>query len=133
MFVDEREIIEDHFRANWSETLAVYDNDDTIGSYDETWLRLTIIPNTHFTSIDGYLTQSPVVIRYEGYVAIQLFTPLNVGHGVVRRLADSIAAILRNRSVNGVNLKATSIQRIGPREGWYQTNIITPYYWDEQL
>ena len=133
MFVDEKEIIESHFRANWTATLAVYDNDDTRGGYDESWVRLTIIPTTNFNTTDGYLTQSPVVIRYTGYVAVQLFCPINVGAGVVRRLADEISAILRNRSVDGVNLKATSIQRIGPREGWFQTNIITPYYWDEQI
>lgn len=133
MFADERQIIEDYFRANWSETLAIYDNDDTIGGYEDSWLRLTIIPSTNFNATDGYLTLSPVVIRYTGYIAIQLFNPVNVGSGVNRRLTDEITKILRNKSINGINLKATSIQRIGIREGWYQTNIITPYYWDEQL
>ena len=133
MFSDARQIIENYFRANWTRTLAVYDNDDTKGKPNESWIRLTIIQNAHFSEYDGYFSFSPTTIRYRGHIAIQLFVPLNVGHGVMNRLADEISQLLVNRGINGIQLKAPSIQRIGPSEGWFQVNIITPYYWDTQL
>jgi hypothetical protein len=50
---------------------------------------------------------------------------------LIDQIADNIAAILECKQlVTGEQFSETSKNRIGPENGWDQTNISTPFYFD---
>jgi hypothetical protein len=51
---------------------------------------------------------------------------------VAKGYADTLAAVWRGVSVNGITFRAPSLFPVGSlgNEGWYQINLDIPYYWD---
>ena len=101
---------------------------------DQAWIRFSIVPNTHYTRDDGYIAFSPTTIEYRGHIAVQIFCPLNTGSGESERIADALSELFLQKTLDDiVHIKAPSVQNIGYREGWYQTNVITPFYYQIEI
>ena len=89
----------------------------------EPWVRLTIQHGDSFTSSIG----SKPCVRRPGLIMCQVFTPDNKGSRRAHQIADSLAAHLEHWQNGHLSTLASSVQRVGPQDGWYQLNVSTPF------
>lgn len=70
--------------------------------------------------------------RQVGILTVQAFALLGKnGERAALSLADAAAAIWRGAQVSPVIFQAPEVVTIGDNgEGWYQVNVINPFYWD---
>lgn len=91
------------------------------------WVRLNIRPgNAEMVSF------GPRTYRQPGVVMTQVFIPAGTGDERANHIAEAIAGSLRGETVSGVRFGATSApQFVGPDRNWWQTNVMTPFEYDE--
>lgn len=89
----------------------------------EPWVRLTI---QHGDSFTAGLADAPHV-RRTGLVQCQVFTGEDKSSRDAHLIADSLAAHLQHYTDGPFSTLAASVQRVGPRDGYYQLNISTPF------
>jgi hypothetical protein len=87
------------------------------------WVRLTI---QHGDSFTAGLSDKPCV-RRTGLVMVQIFTADDQGSREAYQIADSLATLLQYHRDGDLETLAASMQRVGPRDGWYQLNIQCPF------
>lgn len=127
-FEDIRLAIESHMAA-WGDAPIAWDgipaSPAVIAAQEakEPWVRLTIQDGT---SLIASVASSPEV-RRTGIVFVQCFTAENRGSSPARTLADSIAGHLQFYRSGHLELLESSLQRVGPSDGYYQVNVSTPF------
>lgn len=87
------------------------------------WVRLTINHGDSFTSGLG----SEPCVRRTGLIAVQVFSAEGRGSRDAHLIADSLAAHLQYYNDGQFSTLAASVQRVGPRDGYYQMNCTTPF------
>lgn len=92
----------------------------------EEWVRFSILESG---SEQISLGDAPSYRNF-GNIAVQCFTKEGTWTLPSMTLADTICALYRNVQNQGVTYRAPSPEKIGPSGGWYQINVIVPYYWD---
>lgn len=91
------------------------------------WVRLNIRPGDA-----RQVSLGPRTWRNPGVVITQVFVPTGTGDKRTQEIAVAVASSLRGVTVDGVRFEATSPPKfVGPDGGWYQTNIATPFEYDE--
>ena len=85
------------------------------------WCRLTIQDGSSEFATHDTLT------RRGGVVFVQVFTDERTGTATARQKADDVAALLQGYTTAGLRLRAASVARVGPEDGWYQINVQVPF------
>lgn len=69
----------------------------------------------------------------QGFVIVQIFTPLNVGVKTALTLADQAREIFEGTRITGIDMRFNDcqIQELGPLDGWYQVNVQTEFAYSE--
>ncbi|MAR74365.1 phage tail terminator-like protein [Halomonas sp.] len=98
-------------------------NVDAAIANQEPWVRLTI---QHGDSFVAGLGSEPCV-RRPGLIMCQVFTKDNHGSRQAYQIADALAAHLQLWRTGHLETLASSVQRAGPSDGWYQLNVSTPF------
>lgn len=91
------------------------------------WVRLNV------RNADAQLVSlGPRTYRQPGVVITQVFIPAGVGDNRANEIAEAVVGALRGQTVSGVRFRATSPpQAVGQTGGWWQTNVITPFDFDD--
>ena len=131
-FADAEQKITARYKDNVPTGLHIaYDNVNDTQIRDnrliERWTRLTI-----FGGQSSQAAMGSVLRRYRnnGMVIVQCFTKEGVWTKPAIELADAIAVIFRGVAHDGITYRAPSAEKIGPAGGWYQVNVVVPFYWD---
>lgn len=123
------------FANEWDtdDAAVLYPNSDPAGippSDKSPWVRINVLPGEAFTAtLNG---PAGPEYRYPGIIMVQVFTNVNIGNGVAQRLADKVADIFRGQEFSGVTCRASSFNQIGDLDGWFQVNVLTEFYFDNQ-
>ena len=127
------EAIYEAWNAAWPSLHAgmeiVYGNE--AASAADTWARVTVTPTTR-----QQITMGPVGSRrYEnrGYIAVQLYTPVDKGDALLRGLCDDARSVLEGigSSDNVVTFGAVTAH-IATDGRWYYATVTVPALWYEQ-
>ncbi|HET8791801.1 MAG TPA: phage tail terminator-like protein [Modicisalibacter sp.] len=87
------------------------------------WARLTINHGDSFTSGLG----SEPCVRRTGLIQVQVFTGEDKSSRDAHLIADSLASHLQYYTDGPFSTLAASVQRVGPRSGYYQLNLSCPF------
>lgn len=107
---------------------GLYQSDGTIvGEISSPYVVLNIRPgNAHQSSIGKRAWRNP------GSIIVQIFIPEGTGDSRANEIAQAVVGALRGQTVGGVRFRATSPpQVVGQTGGWWQTNVITPFDFDD--
>lgn len=129
-FFTEAATIEGYFIDNWDHTEIAHDNVtfDPVATVVKEYVRFS---DLYAGGRQASLGNNPL-FRYRGMVAIQIFVKPNTGSARYLELVDFVTAIFRARRITDVNFEVPYPVKIGNREGWYQVNVLCPYYRDEE-
>lgn len=126
-FDTERQVFEDRFSTNWTQTSVKWPN-----------VKFTTKEHTEYVAFNNVTDESkekslgtdPVLYRYFGQIVIQIFVMPNSGATRALQLAELVADIWRSAKFSGITMESTSVVTVGIIEGWYQVDVISPYYRD---
>lgn len=122
-FEEIRTAIEERF-AGWTGPSIQWDNMPPIEKpYDQPWVRLTI---QHGASTAASVASAPEV-RRTGIIDVQVFTPESHGTGEAHRLADQVVSLLQFYRSGHLETMASSVERVGKEEDWYNLLVSTPF------
>jgi len=122
--------IELRLEDNWGEETEIafknveFESDD----YDE-WIRLTIIDGD---SKQMSLEETPLHRRV-GLIIIQVFVRPDTGTKRIEELAGRAADIFRAVQFDGITCRSPMYREIGDAKNWFQANVETEFYVDEQF
>lgn len=126
-FDAERQSIEDRFGSNWSATAVRYENVKFSTKEHDEFVSLVYIPDD---KKEKSLGTDPVQFRSYGEIVVQIFVKPNSGAARALQLADLVADIWRAAKFDGITVMAPRVVKVGVNDGWYQVNVISPYYRD---
>lgn len=120
--------LEQYFATNWTYTGVAHENSLFDSTNVNEWVRFI---DQNASGNRAALGNNPLY-RYRGIVTIQVFVKPNVGQNRALSLADNVTALFRDQVISGIHFGVPQITKIGIRDGWYQVNVICPYYRDEE-
>lgn len=126
-FEAERVALESRFKAGWAETSIRWPNVKFSSKNRSEWVSYNNIQNT---AKEKSLGTDPVLYRYFGDIVIQIFVVPNSGASRALQLAELVADIWRSAKFSSITMDVPSTVTVGIIEGWYQINVISPYYRD---
>jgi hypothetical protein len=97
----------------------------------QTWVRFTVRPGNS----DSVEYGSTILYRLQGIAIAQIFTPLGIGDAAALQLADVIKTAFRTTFASPVKFLVPTIATIGrdaSDSDWWQTNVIIPWFANEQ-
>jgi hypothetical protein len=131
-FADAEQKITERFKVNAPSGLVIaYDNVSETDIREDRdliqWVRFGVLEVGTVQAAMG-----SVVRRYrnDGLVVVQCFTQLEVWTLPGLQLADTVTAVFRGVSHDGVTYRAPSVEKVGPAGGWFQINVVVPFFWD---
>ena len=68
--------------------------------------------------------------RHVGQIEIQIFTALGEGPAQIDYLTDLAMEVFSKQIINTIHCQDSYPELIGENGGWYQCNVITPFYFD---
>jgi len=107
---------------------GLYESDGSIiSSTEDPYVALNIRPgNSQQASIGKRTWRNP------GSIIVQVFVPEGTGDVRANEIAEAVAGALRGQTVDGVRFAATSPpQFVAQDGGWWQTNVVTQFEYDE--
>lgn len=122
-YLQEKLDIENYFKAQWSHTPIVYENDEYNGSGDE-WVRLSI-QNAEAKQVS--MGDNPS-FRYIGIVFVQIFTRTDIGSGRAIGLADLVEQLFKNLVLTNLRFKVPQVTRMPTTAAFFQVNVSTDFY-----
>jgi hypothetical protein len=119
------------YNSGWTAPPTEFPNEPfTKPSPATIWARFTIIDGDELQMDIGDINKT---FRATGILAIQLFSPLNIGEIDFLQKADTLADVFRNWCGATVTCRAASVRRVGADGfGWYQINVLVPFKVDTQ-
>lgn len=95
------------------------------------WVRLAILPADAFRADLGEVK----TYRHIGLVTVQVFVPENTSDSAAWTLAEAACEVFRGVSEGGIHYEglrgeAPRIQTVGVKDGYYQLNVLAPYWSD---
>jgi len=124
-FETQERAFETRFDSNWSHTPIKWPN-IAFNSKDKS--EYVTFSNITDDVKEKSLGSNPVLYRYFGDIVIQIFVVSNSGATRALQLAELVADIWRSAQFSGITMKATKMVTVGVQEGWYQLDVISPYY-----
>lgn len=103
---------------------------DFDASTDDAWARITVQGGEAFqASLGGTGNRR---WRQPGLVTVQIFSPMGEGLQTSLDVADDVVVALEGVSTSSVDLHAASVNPIGRDGAFFQTNVRTPFRFDNQ-
>lgn len=121
-YQQEKKIIEEYFKLNWSHTPVMYENKNYIGDSD--WVRISI---QHGDSFQATMGDDPA-FRFIGVVNVQIFTKTDTGSGRALELVDFVDALFRNLVISTIQFKVPQVRKVPSTTEWFQVNVSTDFY-----
>ena len=121
-YTQEKQDIEDFFRANWSHTPIAFENGEM--DSDGEWVRLTIVNGDAFQASMG---DNPA-FRYPGVVYVHIRTRKDIGSGRAIQLADYVDNLFKNLVLTNLRFKVPQIRRNPSTNEWFQIVVSTEFY-----
>lgn len=124
--------IRSRFNTQWASTTPIaWPNASYTPTPGTAWVRLTILPATakHQGLAVGSSATGSRRYREGGLIVIQVFTPENTGDGANQTLCESVAAIFRGVTADGIRYSGPGAESPRVRSvgndgaGWYQQNV----------
>jgi len=106
-FAEMRQVLETEMQTQWIHSPIVWENAPS-DITDVPWVRFAVRPATGSTGALG----SKLSIN-KGFLAIQVFAPIDAGTGVVYEFLDYISDIFENKRYSEVFLYSVSVETIG--------------------
>lgn len=121
------------FEANWpvqQPSVNQFFGDVDLDPPDTSaYVRLTVVPGDQIQVTMGTTRR----FRRVGIASVEIRVPAGSGDGEAQELGDSVAVVLQGKTVSGVILRGTSLQRVGPEGAWMVYNASTPYQADSLI
>jgi len=127
-----RATLETAFSAGWGITTPIAWQNSSIQLPNSLtpWVRFSLAPGASLNVVLG-----SDVPRLRGFIAIQVFIPLDQGVGDGYRLSDTILSILENKNFSGIFTYAGFVDNVGEgirrvkdvETGFHQLNVKIPY------
>lgn len=117
-----------HFESEWDdETPIAWPNADFDPPDGAPWVRFTL---RSADANQADMAPDPR-FRHDGAVIVQVFVPKGAGSGRALELGDRAAALFRATTIGPAVFRAPRIDEIGDDgRGWWQVNVIAPYFRD---
>lgn len=125
-FSTARRDIEKRLNDNWSTTEIAWDNVKFSPVNGTAWVACHIFEDT----VNRINIGVPGQHRVTGTVVINIMLPEGGGTDIARQYGDTLAAIFRDAQFSGITFRETTLNNTGINEGWYQFNLVIPFYWD---
>lgn len=125
----EQKAILSHLAANWTTTPVAYPNAAYKPVTGAAWLEARVIRQDAF-NVDLVPNRR---VRHPGLVSLTLHVPANQGDGAALEMADTLAAVFRNRNVSGCLFRAPTVRPVGTDGAWYRVQVDAPYWRDSVL
>lgn len=126
-YESERASIEGRISDNWTVTPIKWPNvafePGTASAYIEPW----IVNGTSYQASLG----RPAIWRHPGSLSINIRVRPQVGMGVAKTYADTLAILFRAWCASGITFGAPRIRQVGDIDGWYLLNLQIPFERDE--
>jgi len=127
-FETERQLLETRFNDNWSLTPIKWPN-VTLTTYGlDEWVAMHILRDPADQALIGNVQH---LYRYPGVLAFQVFTVPNTGSRRAKELSTAISDIWRTKPFSGITVLQPIETDLGIVDGWYQLDIVFPYYRNE--
>ena len=126
-----RQTLETTFNTAWGVTTPIaWQNVGEDIPHDSPWVRFSIVPRHSQNVVIG-----SDIPRLVGFIAVQIFVPLDTGLGTAYSLADSVLDVLQNKSISGIFTYAAHVENVGEgirrikdvEQGFHQLNVAIPY------
>lgn len=136
-FETEEDTITALFNAGWNSTTypVAWPNIDFTPPANPTastgWVRITVNPANARQAELGPVGARRY--RHPGVVTVQVFTKDGTGSELSNQLCDTASAIFRGKTANNITYQAPYRDRVGSDDGWYQQNVVVPYYRDSDF
>ena len=130
-FADTEKIIQERLKNNWTTTPIAYSNVDSrlLEDGDDPWIRCTIVEGASSQHAMGDPTGHGNV-RHVGVITIQVFVREHTGTRQSRTYLDTLKSYWQVED-QGLTFRPASVFPVGVVNGWYQTNLDIPYFWNE--
>jgi len=125
-FTTIRRDIFNRFEANWVTTPIAYQNIPYKPSFNQPWVKINLFDESSSRINVGL----PAIYRQVGTVIIEIHTEDAKGIQEGRGYGDTIAAIFRDQQFSGLTFSDVNVTAVGKNNGYWQTNVIAPFYWD---
>lgn len=127
-FVTEQSDIVSAFETAWNFTRIAHDNEQFDPQSLTEYVRIT---DNKVGGRQASLGDNPLY-RYRGIVTVQVFVKPNIGTARSMALCDNVTPIFRSARIGQIQFQVPYPVVVGNRDGWYQVNVICPYYRDEE-
>lgn len=127
-FANAQITIENRFSTNFTGCPISYPNVPYHPEPGTTFGKLEILETWSQRADIG--TNNPLHRSY-GLIVVNFHLPLNTGTNAGRTLADTAAAIFRDKSFSGITCRSPLVKNIGEVEGWYIINMTCNFYFDQ--
>lgn len=117
--------IEEHFRAQYTETPVEWENAAPFNSNGARFVRF-VVREAGRQQIA--LPQSSRSTRLVGVVMAQVLVPRNEGTRKAREIADLIAGLFDKQKVGNVQFREAEARPIGATGQWWQMNVSVPFF-----
>ena len=126
-FDQERSVVETRFRDNWSATAVKWPN---VKFSSKSYEEFVSFNDVRDDKKEHSLGVDPVLFRSYGNIVVQVHVKPNSGAARALQLADLAADIWRSARFSGYTMMAPRVVTVGVVDGWYQVDMICPYYRD---
>ena len=127
-FETERASLETRFYNNWVETPVKWPNVRIDTSGLDEFVAVTLVYDDAKQAQIGSIQH---MYRYYAFIVTQVFVTPNSGSRRAYELADLAADIWRAISFDFITIQNPTIKEVGVVDGWYQLDLINPYYRNE--
>lgn len=131
-FENIRKNIQSYFQSNFNHLnfdKIAWDNVDFNIPVNEDWLRFSV---QTITSDIVSVGSSSIKIRNQGMIFIQIFVYRSTSTLNSDIIADRICDIFEGvQLITGETFSSARKNDVGQSEGWFQTNLSIPFYYDK--
>jgi len=119
--------LEQYFAANYSGTPVEYENAPLSDFSNLTeWVRFITT-----SASASQMSFGLVAYRYTGVIAAQIFIKPDIGSRRAYEISDLISNVFKSKVIGSYVFKVPEAIVVGESEGWYQVNLIIPFWRQE--
>lgn len=124
----ERQVLETRFATKWIYTPIKWSNTEFKTAGVNEFITITIV---HDDAKQVQIGSIKNMYRFYAFLVTQIFTKPNIGTRRAYELADNAADIWRTFSYNFITIENPELVPMGIIDGWYQLDLINPFYRNE--